>query len=252
MPFENKIALVTGAASGIGKLAAETLARLGAKVLLSDVNDEMGQAVADALNNEGNEVRYVHCNVAVAVAVEKMVASAISFFGKIDICVNNAGVFGKIKIPTHLTEEHVWDQVMNVNAKGVWLSMKYELPHLVAQKSGVIVNIASVAGLGAVPGNVAYCASKHAVIGMTKTAALEYVRYGVRVNAVCPVFTDTPMVHDSIGVDPDYANKLIQTVPMRRLATAREIVDAILFLCSDQSSFITGQALPVDGGMLAI
>ena len=252
MHFENKVALVTGAASGIGKLTAEEFAKRGASVFLSDVNDKAGKEVSAAINKSGGKSHYVHCDVSKAHSVEKMVGACIAEYGKIDFCINNAGVFGKINIPTHLFEENVWENVMNINAKGVWLCMKHEIPQLLSQKSGVIVNIASVAGLGAVPGNIAYCASKHAVVGMTKTAALEYVRYGIRVNAVCPVFTDTPMVHDSIGAVPDLTQKMVNTIPMRRLATVQEIVGTIMFLCSDHSSFITGHALPVDGGMLAI
>ena len=251
MPFQHKVALITGAASGIGKLAAGEFARQGAAVILSDVNESTGAEVAETIRRGGGKSLFVRCDVSQAAQVEAMVEAGMREFGQLDFCLNNAGISGgTMKTVTHLYEEETWDNVLDINAKGVWLCMKYELPHLVRQKSGAIVNVASVAGLTAVPGNIAYAASKHAVVGMTKTAALEYVRHNIRINAVCPVFTDTPMVQDSIMTDPEYAEKLIKSIPMRRLATPLEIVNVILFLCSEQASFMTGKAIPIDGGML--
>lgn len=251
MDFQDKTALITGSASGIGKLTAEEFARRGAATILSDVNETAGAEVAEIIRQNGGKSLFVPCDVSQATQVQAMVEAGMREFGRLDFCINNAGISGgTMKTVTHLYEEDIWDKVLDINAKGVWLCMKYELPHLVRQKSGVIVNVASVAGLAAVPGNIAYAASKHAVVGMTKTAAMEYVRHNIRVNAVCPVFTDTPMVQDSIMTDPEYAERLIKSIPMRRLATPQEIVDVILFLCSAQSSFMTGKAIPIDGGML--
>ena len=253
MDFQHKVVLVTGAAAGIGRLTAELFVQAGAVVCLSDVNETDGQALADRLNEQGGKALFVRCDVSRAEEVKNMVDACVATFGRLNICINNAGISGNtLKTPVHLYDEATWDQVLNINAKGVFLCLKYQMPYLMAQQGGAVVNVASVAGLTAVPGNIAYAASKHAVVGMTRTAALEYVRYGIRVNAVCPAFTDTAMVQDSIMHEPEYGNRLIQANPMRRLATVREIADVILFLCSDQASFITGQCLPIDGGLLAL
>jgi NAD(P)-dependent dehydrogenase (short-subunit alcohol dehydrogenase family) len=179
-----------------------------------------------------------------------MVQEAITTFGRLDFCVNNAGIDGE-RSRTEKYSEHMFDKVMEVNVKGVWLCMQAQLPHLM-QQGGCIVNIASVAGVQGFPGHCAYSASKHAVIGLTKTAAIEYVRYGIRVNAVCPGFTQTPMVENSIKEDAAYAEKLLNSIPMRRLARAQEIAYMVVFLCSEQSTFITGQAMVVDGGITAV
>jgi NAD(P)-dependent dehydrogenase (short-subunit alcohol dehydrogenase family) len=253
MEFSNKVVLITGSATGFGKLLAETFAQKGASLILSDVNTEGGKAVADAIHAAGGKVVFSKCDVSQAEDVENMVAKGIEAFGRLDICINNAGIAGNsLRTRTHEFEEDTWDKVMNINAKGVWLCMKYELPHLLAAKGGVVVNVASKAGLGAVPGNVAYAASKHAVVGITKTAAIEYASKNIRVNAVCPSFADTPMVQNSIMQDPEYGQRLVMMNPMRRLGTAEEICNVILFLCSEKSSFMNGQAVAVDGGLTAM
>jgi NAD(P)-dependent dehydrogenase (short-subunit alcohol dehydrogenase family) len=253
MDFSGKIVLITGSATGFGKALAEEFAVQGASLILSDVNVEVGEAVADAIRATGTAVFFTKCDVSKAEDVAAMVEKGVSTFGGLDICINNAGIAGNaLKTRTHEFEEDTWDTVMNINAKGVFLCMKYELPHLLARNGGVVVNIASKAGLGAVPGNVAYAASKHAVIGITKTAALEYVRKNIRVNAVCPSFADTPMVQNSIMSVPEHGQRLIMANPMQRLGTVEEIRDVVMFLCSSKSSFMNGQAVAVDGGLTAI
>jgi NAD(P)-dependent dehydrogenase (short-subunit alcohol dehydrogenase family) len=253
MDFLNKVVLITGSATGFGKVLAEEFARQGASLILSDINTLQGEAVAEQIRQTGAQVVFTKCDVANTEDVKAMVQAGIDAFGRLDICVNNAGIAGNsLRDKTHTFDEAMWDNIMNVNAKGVWLCMKYELPHLLAAGGGVVVNISSKAGLGAVPGNVAYAASKHAVIGITKTAALEYASKNIRVNAVCPSFADTPMVQNSIMQDPKYAERLIMSNPMRRLGTANEIRDVVMFLCSDKSSFMNGQSVSVDGGLTAM
>ncbi len=248
--FENKVALVTGGSSGIGKAVALSFARQGAGVILADLAQEEGNAVAEEINHSGGKAYFVQTDVCQWEQVQHMVNKALSVFGRIDYCVNNAGIDGE-RARTDQYTEKMFDRVMEVNVKGVWLCMQAQLPYLI-QHRGCIVNISSVAGVQGFPGHCAYSASKHAVIGLTKTASVEFVRYGIRVNAVCPGFTQTPMLEKALDEDTAYAEKIIKSVPMRRLATAQEIADTILFLCSGQSTFITGQALIVDGGITAV
>jgi NAD(P)-dependent dehydrogenase (short-subunit alcohol dehydrogenase family) len=253
MSFQGKIVLITGSATGFGKALAEEFARQGASLILSDVNIKDGEAVAEQIRSTGTAVFFTKCDVSKAEDVAAMVEQGTAAMGGLDICINNAGIAGNaLRTRTHEFEEATWDAIMDINAKGVWLCMKYELPHLLARKGGVVVNIASKAGLGAVPGNVAYAASKHAVIGITKTAAIEYVRKNIRVNAVCPSFADTPMVQNSIMQEPEHGQRLVMANPMQRLGTVNEIRDVVMFLCSDQASFVNGQAIAVDGGLTAL
>jgi NAD(P)-dependent dehydrogenase (short-subunit alcohol dehydrogenase family) len=253
MEFLNKVVLITGSATGFGKVLAEEFSRLGASLILSDINVAVGEIEAELLRKLGAKVVFTQCDVSIGEDVKNMVEKGVAAFGKLDICINNAGIAGNaMQTRTHDFQEDMWDKVMNINAKGVWLCMKYQLPHLLAAKGGVVVNISSKAGLGAVPGNVAYAASKHAVIGITKTAAIEYASKNIRVNAVCPSFADTPMVQNSIMIDPEKGQRLIQMNPMRRLGTANEIRDVVMFLCSEKSSFMNGQAVAVDGGLTAL
>jgi NAD(P)-dependent dehydrogenase (short-subunit alcohol dehydrogenase family) len=253
MEFKGKIVLITGSATGFGKALAEEFGRQGASLILSDVNVSEGEAVAENIRATGTSVYFTKCDVSKAYEVAAMVEGGVATFGGLDICINNAGIAGNaLKTRTHEFSEATWDTVMDINAKGVFLCMKYELPHLVARNGGVVVNIASKAGLGAVPGNVAYAASKHAVIGITKTAAIEYVRKNIRVNAVCPSFADTPMVQNSIMTEPEHGKRLVMANPMQRLGTVEEIRDVVMFMCSQKSSFMNGQAVAVDGGLTAL
>ena len=179
-----------------------------------------------------------------------MVDETVSTFGRLDIALNNAGI-GGTRVPTASYNLAEWDQVIAVNQTGVFYCLREELKVMSKQRSGCVVNVSSIAGMRALPMTIAYTASKHAVIGMTKTAALEYARFGIRVNAVCPVFTETPMVEALVGTQKDLADKLVKTIPMRRFGQVADIVNAIFWLCDDKSSFITGQSLAVDGGQTA-
>jgi NAD(P)-dependent dehydrogenase (short-subunit alcohol dehydrogenase family) len=248
--FENKVALITGGSSGIGKAAALTFARQGATIAIVDLADQAGWQVVEEIRQAGGKAYFIKTDVSQVAQVHTMIEEVISRFGRVDSCINSAGIDGE-QARTDQYDGKMFDKVMEINVKGVWLCMQAQLPYLI-QTKGTLVNIASVAGLKGFPGHCAYSASKHAVIGLTKTAAIEYVRHGIRINAVCPGFTQTPMVEKALQEDKSYAEKILKSVPMRRLATAQEIADMVVFLCSEQASFITGQAIAIDGGITAI
>ncbi len=249
MKLENRVALITGGASGIGRAAAFTLAVEGASVVISDVNITSGEETTHALIEAGHKAMFIPCDVSRSVQVAGMVRRAVSSFGRLDCAVNSAGIGGDMT-PTDLREEASWDMIMDINLKGVWLSMKYELEPMLNQSSGAIVNVSSAAGLTGLRHASAYSASKHGVVGLTRSAALEYARKNIRINAVCPGFTDTPLVDELAAANPKMVEATINAIPMRRLGTPEEIAQAILWLCSDDSSFVTGHALTVDGGRL--
>jgi len=250
MSFKDKVVLITGAGSGIGRAAAVAFAAEGAKVMVSDVNEDGGRETVTAIKKAGGIADFRKANVANYRAVVELVDDTVSSFGRLDIALNNAGIGGS-RVPISNYELAEWDQVIAVNQTGVFYCMREELKVMAKQGSGCIVNTSSIAGLRALPMTVAYTASKHAVIGMTKTAALEYARYGIRVNAVCPVFTETPMVESLVAGQEELAQKLVKTIPLRRFGQVEDIVNAIFWLCDDKSSFITGQSLAVDGGQTA-
>lgn len=247
MLLQNKVALITGGGSGIGRASALRLAEEGARVMISDVNEVGGEETARLIEANGGEAAFVRCDVAQASEVEAMVKSTVQRFGGLDIALNNAGVGGAMLNADKL-EEDVWDFVMNVNLKGVWLCTKYELPEMLRRGGGSIINVASLAGLLGFRGNAVYAASKHGVIGFTKSVALEYARLGVRVNAICPGFTETPMVTNMIAEVPRMEDMTRNSSPMRRLGRVEEIADAVLYLASDMSSFVNGHSLTLDGG----
>ena len=250
MRFKDKVALITGAGSGIGRAAAIAFAEAGAKVAVSDVNEDGGRATVAQIKKAGGTAFFRRCNVTSYRAVVELIDETVSTYGRLDIALNNAGIGGS-RVPTSSYELAEWDQVIGVNQTGVFYCMREELKVMSKQGSGCVVNVSSIAGMRALPMTIAYTASKHAVIGMTKTAALEYARYGIRVNAVCPVFTETPMVEALVGEQKELADKLVKTIPMRRFGQVEDIVNAIFWLCDDKSSFVTGQSLAIDGGQTA-
>jgi NAD(P)-dependent dehydrogenase (short-subunit alcohol dehydrogenase family) len=243
-----KVILVTGGASGIGRETALALAREGARVVVSDVNAALGAETAELIQAAGGGAIFVPCDVSKAEQVRALISTTDETYGRLDGAFNNAGV-GGVMAATADQDEAAWDQVINVNLKGVWLCMKYELP-LLLRSGGAIVNTASVAGLVGFPYASAYDASKHGVIGLTKTAALEYAAQNIRVNAICPGFTDTPMVRDMVQVAP-HMQRRVTGNPMRRLGTVQEIAETVVWLLSYKASFITGQAIAIDGGLTA-
>src|SRR4051794_8156988 len=249
--YDGKVALVTGAGSGIGRASATAFAAAGASVAVIDRDEEAGrETVATIEAQNPGAAQFFRCDVADEDDVAATVAAVVDAFGRLDAAHNNAGISpmtgGIVEC-----EREVWDRILAVNLTGVWLGMKYEIPAMLATGGGAIVNTSSGAGLVGVAGLPAYVASKHGVVGLTKSAAIEYATRGVRVNAVCPGSTRTPMLEAFMGGDPGMEKMMIAGAPQHRLASADEIAAAVVWLCSDAASFVTGVALPVDGGSVA-
>jgi NAD(P)-dependent dehydrogenase (short-subunit alcohol dehydrogenase family) len=249
--LQGKAALVTGASSGIGRAAAIAFAREGARVLVADVTEEGGHETVKLIKDAGGEAAFTRCDVSRAADADALVATAVKHFGRLDCAYNNAGISGKIARTADETEEG-FDRIIAVNLRGVWLCMKYEIIQMMKQETGgAIVNTASAAGLVGSHGMPAYGASKHGVVGLTKTAALEYARHNIRVNAVCPGVIDTPMVGGMVSLNPRIKDILLSTEPIARMGKPSEIAEAVTWLLSDYASFVTGCAMPVDGAMTA-
>jgi NAD(P)-dependent dehydrogenase (short-subunit alcohol dehydrogenase family) len=248
--FENRVALVTGAAMGMGLATAKAFADAGAAVVLSDHNDEALQAATEQLKSAGHRVLGVHCDVANEDQVAAMVAQTVATFGRLDAAFNNAGVQAP-PADTADASSADYERVMAINLRGVWNCMKYELRQMREQGSGAIVNCSSLGGLVGLPFRAIYHASKHGVIGLTRSAALEYADRGVRINAVCPGTIETPMVAEMLAKQPDAMKEIMKQQPIGRLGRADEIASAVLWLCSDGASFVLGHALAVDGGFTA-
>lgn len=246
--FKNKVALVTGGSSGIGRAAALAFAKKGAKVVVVDwkENDEM----VDLIKELGSEAIFIKCDVSKTDDVKAMVAQTIAAFGRLDYAFNNAGIEG-IQANTFDCTEENWDKTIGVNLKGVWLSMKYEIPEILKQGKGAIVNCASVAGMIGFAGLPAYVASKHGIVGLTKTTALEFATQGIRVNVVCPGVIQTPMIDRLTGKTKEAIEQFTGLEPMRRFGLPEEIANAVVWLCSDEASFVTGHVMAVDGGFTA-
>lgn len=248
---DGKVAVVTGGASGIGRAACRIFAREGAKVVVSDVNDAGGADTVELIEQAGGTATYVHCDTSNAGQVEAMVKATVDTFGSLDCAFNNAGVGDPTARIVDCTEEE-FDRFYQINLKGVWLCMKYEIKQMLIQGGGAIVNTASIAGLIAAPNLGAYGASKHGVVGLTKTGAIECATKKIRVNAVCPGVIRTPMVEILFKERPGMEERMIKYQPVHRLGVPEEIGEAAVWLCSDAASFVTGHALPVDGGIMAV
>jgi NAD(P)-dependent dehydrogenase (short-subunit alcohol dehydrogenase family) len=248
--FEGKVALVTGGGSGIGRATALAFARDGARVVIGNRNVQRGEETVSMIRAAGGTASFQRTDVLVAADIEALVKHAVSEYGGLDLAFNNAGIEGEPRPLAEQTEAN-YDAVMDINVKGVWLSMKYEIPRMLDQGGGAIVNCSSVAGVIAFPGIGIYSASKHAVIGLTKTAALEYSAQGIRINAVNPAVIDTEMVDrlaDGMKMKKD---DLTTFHPIGRLGRVDEVAEAVLWLCSGRASFVTGHSLIVDGGFTA-
>jgi len=250
LDLDGRVALVTGAASGIGRATAEVLAGMGVRLVVSDIAEDAGAAAARALRDAGAEARFVAGDVADEGATAAIVAAAVDAYGRLDLAANCAGVGGG-HASTHEYPVDAWDRIVAVNLRGTWLAMRAEIPALLASGGGAIVNVSSTLGLRGSPFGSPYSASKHGVLGLTRTAALEYATQGIRVNAVCPGAIDTPMMDETFERFPGFREALTGFVPMGRMGAPGEVAGAIAWLSSDAASFVTGAALTVEGGLLS-
>jgi len=246
--------LVTGGASGIGRATALAFAREGAKVVVADVAIAGGEETVRMVRAAGGTAIFVQADVARGNEVERMVKRGMETYGRLDCAFNNAGIQGDLAQTAACSEEN-WQRIIAINLTGVWLCMKYEIPPMLARGGGAIVNTASNFGLVGSDGMPAYAASKHGVVGLSKTAALEYAKAGIRVNAVCPGPTQTPLVDQVLRQQPQLADRIVEAItarePVGRMGRPEEIADAVVWLCSDAASFVTGAAIAVDGGFVA-
>ncbi|MGK0169537.1 MAG: NAD(P)-dependent dehydrogenase (short-subunit alcohol dehydrogenase family) [Gammaproteobacteria bacterium] len=248
--LSGKVALVTGAGSGIGRASARTFAREGAKVVVSDINADGAEQTVRLIRDAGGEASFVACDVTDASQVRNLIAKCVELFGALHCAHNNAGVEGRYG-RTLDTDEANFDLTYSVNLKGVFLCMQAELAHMLEHGGGRIVNTASVAGIEGAKNMPAYVASKHAVLGLTRTTALEYGAKGIRINAVCPGPIRTPMLEKLMAQNPRMESAAIAAVPVKRLGEPQDIAEAALWLCTDRADFVNGHALVVDGGMTA-
>jgi NAD(P)-dependent dehydrogenase (short-subunit alcohol dehydrogenase family) len=248
--FEGKVALITGGAAGIGRTTALAFAREGAKIVIADINVQGGEETVKMIRDAGGEAVFVKTDVRISDEVKNMAEKAVEDFGRLDIAFNNAGI-NEDAVTISRCAEDSWERMIDTNLTGVFLCMKYELPKIRRSGGGSIVNMASVMGLVGDGSHPGYSGSKHGVVGLTRTAAIVYAQAGVRINAVCPGPTLTSLIHKLIDGQPEVERMLLSHIPMNRMAQPEEIAKAVLFLCSDDASYITGHPLAVDGGWVA-
>ena len=247
--FESKVALVTGGSSGIGRASALAFAREGAKVTVTDIDVEGGEKTVQMIKEIGGQSIFIKADISQAAEVEALVTKTVETYGQLDCAHNNAGIEG-IKASTIDCTEENWERTMNINLKGVWLCMKYEIPQMLKHGGGAIVNTSSILGLVAIRNRPAYVASKHGVAGLTKAAALEYAKEGIRINAVCPGVIDTPLFERITGGDLQAKAERVARQPIGRIGTPEEVAEAVVWLCSDAASLVTGHTMVVDGGLV--
>lgn len=250
MSLKGKVAIVTGGAQGIGRATAMAFAEKNVKVIIADINKEKSIEAVSLIKAKGGEANFIQANIAYAPEVKNLIEETLSLYGRLDYCCNNAGVSGAFKPLTEYTEAS-FDEVMGINLKGVWLCMKYAIPAIIESGGGAVVNIASSFAHAGAPEHYAYVASKHGVVGITKCAALEFVKQGVRVNCICPGGTDTPMIEECRRINPKIIKPILEKHPIGRLADPIEIAKTVLWLCSEDASFVVGSVISVDGGLMA-
>lgn len=250
--FDHQVALVSGAAVGIGFVAAKLFAEAGAAVVMADANEQLLTKAAESLTAAGHDVMPMVLDVCDERQVEAAVKRATAHYGHLDVAYNNVGIHAAVRAPLAEIEGSDFDHVLAVNLRGMWNCMKYELAEMAAAGKGAIVNCSSQGGLVGIPCIGAYNASKHAVVGLTRSAALEYARRGVRINVVCPGTCETPMVAEAIRQSPDHMARVIDAIPLGRVGRAEEIASMVLFLCSEQAGFAVGQVWAMDGGYTAM
>ncbi len=248
--MSGKVAVVTGAASGIGRATATAFGREGAKVVVSDIDAKGGNETVAQIRAAGGEALFVPCDVTKAAEVEALVKKTVEAYGRLDFAHNNAGIVAGMG-PTADCAEEDWDRTIRVNLKGIWLCMKHEIRQMLAQRGGAIVNTSSTAGIVGSKGASAYAAASHGIVGLTKTAALEYAEAGIRINSICPGNTRTPMIERVLQKNPQAEPQMIGRIPLRRMATPEEIAATVVWLCSDAAAFVTGHTLVSDGGVTA-
>ncbi len=250
--LEDKVALVTGAGSGIGRASALAFAREGARVVVADVAAPSGEETVRLIKESGGEAFFMKTDISKAADVKALIETTVQTYGRLDCAHNNAGIEGIVAQAAEYPEE-MWRRVLSINLKGPWLCMKYEIPQMLQQGGGAIVNTASTLGVVGIPGLAAYAASKGGVVGLTRTAAVEYAPSGIRINAIMPGVTRTPMMDRQMGENAHLAEpQYISLHPIGRLGRPEEIAESVVWLCSDKASFVVGHAMAVDGGYLAI
>jgi NAD(P)-dependent dehydrogenase (short-subunit alcohol dehydrogenase family) len=248
--IENKVGLITGGGSGIGRAAARLFTREGANVVIADIDVEGGERSLQLVRDDGNEAEFVPTDVSKSTDIKALVDHVVTAHGRLDFAYNNAGIMGEMVAVTDLGEE-AWDHILETNLKGTWMCLKYQIPQMLKQGHGAIVNTTASAGMkGGSPHRSAYAASKAGIVSLSKSAALEYAEYGLRINVICPSHTRTPMLEQYFELRPDLEAEFIAQAPMGRIATPEEVAEGALWLCSDATSFITGHVLAVDGGYL--
>jgi len=250
--LEGKVVLVTGGSSGIGRATAIACAQEGADVIIADLDEIAGSDALKAIRAvaSGSRARFIKADVSKAAEVEGMIQEIISSYGRLDCAHNNAGITGPAFL-AHEYPEEKWDEVIRINLTGIWLCMKHELKQMAIQKKGSIVNTSSAAGLRGLSYQCAYSASKHGIIGLSKTAAAEYAKQGIRVNAICPGFIDAGLTRQVVAKKPHLEEKYKSLIPMGRFGSVEEVAESVIWLLSDASSFVTGYALAIDGGASA-